>query len=219
MKKYPNIQLLVLAGLVGIVGYFITKPESGRPRGNFFAFLLVAGALVVIAVASGLMKRPPRIFGPYRWPGYTPTGTILLLLGAAAAVVLVGLVLSSLPVTCGGQQMRPGDQCVDYTNGGSASYRDVETAPITQLWIYLLIAAALVIAAIGKLIRRRPPTTEEVAAFETEVAAIRERFVIVAYHPAYRRAIADPQEWLKETLAQFEQDVEDERRRAGIALH
>ena len=215
MKKHPNPQLLVLAGLVVIVGFLVTSRKGGTGA-TPSVFLLVAGALVVIAVVTGLMRRPARVFGPYDWPGHTPTSTILLLFGAAAAVVLIGLLLSNLPVTCGGQAMGPSDECVNLTNGGSSSYWEVESAPISQLWIYLVIAGALVITAIGKLIGRRPPTNEEVAVFEAQVAAIRDRFVMVAYNPAYRLAIADPQQWLEETLAQFEQEVEDERIRAGI---
>lgn len=63
-----------------------------------------------IAVIKGLLRKPSRLFPPYRWPGRTPTSTLVRLVSAAFVVMVVGAVTSNQAVTCGGQQMRPGDE-------------------------------------------------------------------------------------------------------------
>jgi len=114
-------------------------------------------------------------------------------------VLAVGSFLSNQPATCGGQELRPGDRCVNLDTGGSASASDVANAPVTQLWIYVVIAATLAIVAIVKLVRRRPPTAEEVAAFEASAAAARQG---VAGWP--------------DLLTDLDREVEAERCKAGL---
>ena len=211
MSKRPNPQLLVLAVLVLVAGYLLHQPVL---------FLLVAGALAVIAVVIGLLRRPKkyRLFGPYAWPGYTPTSSLVLWVVAAGAVIVIGLLIINQPATCGGVQIRSGDRCVNLDNGGSSSYTDVASAPIRQGWFYLVIAAALVIPAIVKLIRRRPPTAEEVADFESQVAARRQRLANLAANSRVREQLQQPLNLadaptFRAMLAQFDQEVEQERRR------
>lgn len=193
---------------------------ASQPLRQFSTFLLIAGALAVMAVVVGLLRRPKkyRLFGPYAWPGYTPTSSLVLRVVAAGAVIVIGLLIINRPATCGGEQIRPGDRCVNLQNGGSSSYEDVASAPITQFWFYLVIAAAFVISAIVKLIRRRPPTAEEVADFESQVAAGRERLVNLADNSRVREQLLNLSDAdLRAMLARFDQEVEQERRRAGIS--
>ena len=243
MRKLPNVPLLLLAVVVVGGGYLLTsggiqcqerplqpgqtcliggstttyEELASSPIRQFSTFLLVAGGLALAAVLIGLFRRPTSLISPYDWPGRTRTRSLVVLVVVAGAVTVVGSLSSTSAVTCGGQQIQPGDRCVDYRDGGSVSYSDVSSAPIRQFWIYLVIAGVLVTTAIVKLIRRRLPTRDEVEAFEATTTAIRQRLINLPE----ARAANQPVNWRKhrqEELARFDHDVEQERRRAGISI-
>ncbi|MEU4195323.1 hypothetical protein AB0E69_25715 [Kribbella sp. NPDC026611] len=154
-------------------------------------------------------RRPAREFARYNWPGRISTRAVVWLFIFGAGALALGAKLASQGPTCGNVQMRPGDRC--RINGSTASYGDMSSSPAP--WIFVIIALVLFGYAIARLIRRRPPTPQEVKDFNTAAAAAR-RHLITKHHQLAAQKIASAED-LPGRLARFDQDVAAERERAG----
>jgi hypothetical protein len=164
------------------------------------------------SILSPKEQRPPREFPRYDWPGYVSTRRVVGAFVVAAVVVAFGVIMCTRPATCGSVEMRPGDLCS--INGGTgASYSDISSSPVRQPAIYALIALAIIGYAIVRLIRRRPPTAEEINKFQAAVVSMR-RGLVIDHNLRAAQGRATP-ETLSARLARFEHDVEKERERAG----
>ncbi|HJP73287.1 MAG TPA: hypothetical protein VJ914_03415 [Pseudonocardiaceae bacterium] len=148
----------------------------------------------------------------YRWPRHVRIFTIVVtLLGAALLVTLAVLVTNQGPM-CGEVVMTPNDECFIGNSGTPASYSDVANSPLPAI----LFAAA--VGLVGWLVihlhRNRKPTGYDIAKFDLYVRIRRSELrEIYQSSPDCQATWSSPEE----LLALFDEKVERERKRKGIA--
>ena len=102
-----------------------------------------------------------------RW---TPA-PILKIAATVVAILAIGLLFPSQPVTCASQQMRTTDVCV--VNGHDVSYDEMAAGFFRHWWFY--IACAVLVIVIGFFWHRLAtrPTEDQIEQYRAKMSALR----------------------------------------------
>ncbi|WP_285727255.1 hypothetical protein [Psychromicrobium xiongbiense] len=81
-------------------------------------------------------------------------GWLIVPLLVAIVLGVIGYRVVNEGPSCGGQAMRPGDQCVNYRTGAATSTADVASAPIHQPWFWVLVIGVVLVFWLIMLVGR-----------------------------------------------------------------